>query len=434
MSREQILTADLVWTGEAFEPDIKIRLDADGRIAAIGRLDAEPSLRLTGRALLPGMVNAHSHAFQRGLRGRGETFPSGAGSFWTWREAMYELVKTCDRDAFYELCLQAFREMLACGITTVGEFHYFHHESAADDSAADDYAFDELVLRAAAEVGIRIVLLQAYYATGGIGTPLNAAQKRFRSTSPQRYWQQLDHLAAVLEPATQKLGVVVHSLRAAPLDDLVALHRGARERGLVFHIHIEEQRREIEACLAAYGQRPMEILNERLEVTSGLTAVHCTHSAPEDLDRFLAAGGNVCICPLTEANLGDGIADVPSMLEPNGQLCLGTDSNARLSMAEEMRWLEYVQRLHREKRGVCHNKRGEVGRRLFAIATHGGARALDVDAGSLAVGAWGDFFTLDLDAPSLAGWTTSTLLDAFVFGARDEVVCEVCVGGRWVES
>lgn len=423
----QTLTADLVWTGERFEAGVGLEIDEEGKIRHVGRLEGEATRTLTGKALLPGFVSAHSHAFQRGLRGRGETFPEGTGSFWTWRQAMYSLVDQLDRDAFYRLCYQTFREMLSCGITAVGEFHYLHHPGTGDP-----FDGDELVLAAAAEAGIRIVLLHAFYKTGGIGQPLAGGQRRFATPSHEEYWQQIDRLAEPLDPRSQSLGIVAHSIRAADPDDVQSLYEEAQRRGLVLHMHLEEQRQEIEACEAAYGKRPLALINERLEQTEGMTAVHCTHSRPEDLAPFLEAGGNICICPLTEANLGDGIADLPAMLSHPRQICLGTDSNARLAMTEEMRWLEYGQRLARERRGICHDEAGNLGRRLLDFATINGGRALGLPVGEIAPGAWADLVAIDLDSPSLAGCDAGNLLEGFVLGARDSAIAEVLVGGRLV--
>src|SRR6185295_6795750 len=301
-----VLEADLTWTGLRFESDVQIAVGQDGRIEAVGSLGRSPDLRLHHRALLPGMVSSHSHAFQRGLRGRGETFPAGRGSFWSWREAMYGLVGRLDAEEFQALCLQTFREMRAAGITTVGEFHYFHHRETGSDAA--DYAFDDLVLAAAAEAGIRIALIESYYRTGAVGQPLEGPQRRFGSPSTAAYWQQMDRLAKRLDPRRETLAASVHSLRAASLEDLATIYDEARRRDLPFHIHVEEQRREIEDILAYYGQRPMALLLETLGTATDLTAVHCTHTDAEEMDRFLAAGGTVCLCPLTEGNLGDGIA------------------------------------------------------------------------------------------------------------------------------
>ena len=433
----QVLEADLTWTGESFEPGVRVEVTGDGRIAALHRVGdgAEPSsgeevLRLRHRALLPGFVNAHSHAFQRGLRGRGETFPEGAGSFWTWREAMYALVSALDEEGFVAVCRRAFAEMRAAGITCVGEFHYFHHATAEGEA---DFRFDELVLEAARAEDLRIVLLQAFYASGGIGAPLEGGQRRFRTPSPEVYWKQMSRLESLLEPETQGLGAVVHSIRAAAPEDLQAVAAEARRRGLVLHLHLEEQRQEIEACQEAYGCTPMQLLLDRVEVSPDVTAVHCTHTAKEDMARYGAAGGRICLCPLTEANLGDGLAAVEVARDSGAGLCLGTDSNARISMLEEARWLEYGQRLRGERRGVLRSSRGDIARPLLSAATEGGAAALGLEGriGRLAPGAWADLVAIDLRSPSLEGWSANTLLATLLLGCGDDVIAATAVGGRW---
>jgi formimidoylglutamate deiminase len=424
----QILQADLTLTPNGWMDGVKVAVDDQGVITALGDLSDPVTRRLTGRALLPGMVNAHSHAFQRGLRGRGETFPAEAGSFWTWREAMYELVQSLDEEALFRLSAQAFREMRAAGITTVGEFHYVHH-----DASDEGYALDQVVLRAAAAAGIRIVLLNTYYRTGGMREKLRGGQLRFRTESLEEYWEQMDRLAGVLDPSTQSLGVTAHSLRAASLEEVALLHREATRRGLPFHMHLEEQPAEIEACVAHYGARPMALVNEHLEVHDRTVMVHCTHTAREHMTLFLEAGGSVCLCPLTEGNLGDGLADVRHILDRQGRICLGTDSNARISMLEEMRLLEYGQRLRSGSRGILRDDRGAVAPYLWRLATVEGARALGVNAGAIEEGRLADFLALDLEHGSLAGWEPETLLTAFVLGAPDDVVAATCVGGVWEE-
>jgi formimidoylglutamate deiminase len=424
-----IIEADLTWTGSRFESGIQISVGEDGRIAEVGPSSRTPDRRLTGRALLPGFVIAHSHAFQRGLRGRGETFPAGAGNFWTWREAMYGLVGRLDTDELRALSLQCFREMRAAGITTVGEFHYVHHR----DPDALDFVFDEVVLAAAAEAGIRIAFIQSYYRMGAVGQPLEGAQRRFGTPSPEVYWQQMDRLAARLDPRRESLAASVHSLRAGGPDDLKAIYDEARRRGLPFHIHVEEQQREIDEVFAYYGQRPMALLLEALGTATDLTAVHCTHTDAEEMDRFLSAGGTVCLCPLTEGSLGDGIATVPRVPPRRRAFCLGSDSNARVSPIEEMRWLEYVQRLATQSRGVLRDRQGDVARVLLETATAGGAKALGVETGRIEPGLWADLTAIDLDSPLLAGWTPETLLESMIFGATEEVVAATCVGGGWVE-
>lgn len=430
---------ELLWTGQGFESGVRIRVGEDGRIAEVGKTEGPGPRglrRFPGVALLPGFVNAHSHAFQRGLRGYGETFPAGAGSFWTWREAMYRLVQRLDRESLHGLCVQAFREMRAAGITTVGEFHYLHH----DDPEAHDGAFDEVVLDAAAEVGIRIVLLQTFYAAGGIERELLEGQARFATPSVEDYWYRIDQLTERIEGSDrglQSLGAVAHSIRAATPDQIEALYVEAQRRDLPFHMHVEEQQREIEDCVEAYGQRPMELLLERLQITSTFTAIHCTHTPVEDIARFVAAGGTVCICPLTEANLGDGLPTLTPDEDPDAlspavyRLALGSDSNARISMLEEMRWLEYGQRLKTEGRGILREDEGSISRTLLEAATVGGARALNLSVGDLEPGNWADLTAVDLQHPTLADSDADTLLDALVFGCGNEVIAGTCIAGRW---
>jgi formimidoylglutamate deiminase len=424
MSRRTI-QADLTWIDGAFVPDQVIAVGADGRIESVGPARAGADHRLEGVALLPGFVNAHSHAFQRGLRGSGERFASGAGSFSSWREAMYALVASLDSESLRRVCRQAFAEMRDAGITTVGEFHYLHHDRNAD------FAFDDVVLEAASEVGIRIVLLQACYAAGGIGKAPEPGQRRFATLDLGEYWRQMDRLALRLDSATQSLGVAAHSIRAVSLTEIKALHTEAARRGLPFHMHVEEQRREIEDTVAAYGRTPMRLLCGELLAGGDFTAVHCTHTSPPDMAEFLARGGRVCVCPLTEANLGDGIPDLSAPHSAGGRLSLGTDSNARVSAIEEMRWLEYGQRLRRELRGALADPRGEVAAAMLNAATSGGAAALGVGAGRIVPGEFADLAAVDLTVASLSGVPAAGLLDAIVFGAGNEAIAGTFVGGRW---
>ena len=339
---------------------------------------------------------------------------------------MYRLVTDLNDEAFYRLCLQAFREMRAAGITAVGEFHYFHHSKNATD-----YEFDRLLLKAAGAVGIRIVLLNAYYKTGGIGQPLGAAQQRFRTSSPEEYWRNFDRLQDELEDPTQSLGAVVHSLRAASLEDIGQLHAESVRRSIPFHIHVEEQQKEVADSIAAYGKPPMAALDGVMRGMHNVTAVHCTHTDPADMARFLNAGGTACICPTTEGNLGDGVPELPGHHPADGRITLGTDSNLRICMTEEMRWLEYGQRLANQSRGMHTDGTGSTARRLLQIATANGAKSLGLDAGRIEAGAWADFAAIDLAVPALRGCDETTLLDALVFGTANGAVAETCVGGRW---
>ena len=422
-----VLEAELTWTGAEFTPGVQVVVDATGRIEDVGALGRAAASRLPGVALLPGFIDAHSHAFQRGLRGLGEAYPAGAGSFWSWREAMYALVESLDRRSLRRISARAFLEMRDAGITSVGEFHYLHHEREGD------FALDEAVVEAAADAGIRLVLLYGYYATGAPGRPLEGPQRRFATPSLDGFWRQLERIAGVLAPGTQTMGIAPHSIRAASPAEIRLLHGEARRRGLPVHIHVEEQRREIEESLAAYGRTPMAAILDAVE-GEAVTAVHCTHTTEPDMERFLVSGGVACLCPLTEGNLGDGVPRLAPAHAAGGRFAIGTDSNNRLAMLEEMRWLEYGQRLRGECRGVLLDPTGQVAPTLLEAATAGGARALGLPAGRIAPGCWADFVAVDLRAPALAEVSPARLLDALVFGAGNEVITGTYVGGRWRET
>ncbi|MCH7476154.1 MAG: amidohydrolase family protein, partial [Gemmatimonadetes bacterium] len=316
--------------------------------------------------------------------------------------------------------------MLAGGITTVGEFHYLHHSAATSD-----FAYDRLVLQAAREAGIRIVLLNAYYRTGGIGRPLEPAQQRFETASLDGYWDNMAALGSVVDTPLQSLGVAAHSIRAVGLEEMAELRAEAGRRGLVFHMHVEEQRKEIDDAITSYGKPPMAVLNSALSTMTNVTAVHCTHTTPKDMERFIDNGGTVCVCPLTEGSLGDGIPALPAERDLATRVTLGTDSNARICMTEEMRWLEFGQRVVNYTRGVYTDAEGSTARALIRIATENGARALGVDAGAIRPGKWADLVAIDLSAPSLQGCDETTLLEAFVFGTGNEAIAGTCVGGKW---
>jgi formimidoylglutamate deiminase len=309
-SASYVLAPELTWTGEQFERDMHVHVGADGLIQSVTRSsEAFAELhRLPGRALLPGMVNAHSHAFQRGLRGLGETYPKNSkqSSFWTWREEMYKLVGGMSEQQIYSLTRQCFSEMRDAGITSVGEFHYFHHGQPGEGRDGHEFAYDETVLRAAKDVGIRIVLLNAYYEHGGFQrVPMVESQKRFKVDSHDVYWRQMDALQTMLkDDPTQSLGVVAHSMRAVEVPDIIKIHEESVKRGLVFHIHLEEQTKEVDDCKAAHsGETPMGLLLKNLTIDEKFTAVHCTWTKADELEQFVEKKGNVCICPLTEVRL-----------------------------------------------------------------------------------------------------------------------------------
>ncbi|MEE2718893.1 MAG: formimidoylglutamate deiminase [Planctomycetota bacterium] len=416
--------AELTWVDGCFRPGVEIVIGEAGRFESVVMDSAGPPTH-PGMAVLPGFVNAHSHSFQRGLRGRGELFPGAAEDFWTWREAMYELVESMDATRLRELARSAFREMRLAGITTVGEFHYLHHLAGGERFGAD-----RIVLEAADEAGIRIVLLSAHYTRGGFDRPLAGGQRHFDTVGLEAYWESFDRLSSSLA-TNQSLGVVAHSLRAVPIDEVVELHAEANRRGLVMHLHVEEQRQEIEACRSATGATPSRLLLDRLQPGPECTAVHATHTAPDDLQAWLDRGCGICLCPLTEANLGDGFPDRVRMLGRHESVSIGSDSNARISMLEELRMLELSHRLHSEQRGAWRDADGRVDRVLLDMATTGGARALGIDAGRIAAGALADLVLVDLGSDSLQHVDPESLGAGLLLGADREAIVDTCVGGRW---
>jgi formimidoylglutamate deiminase len=423
--RGSTIVADLTWTGARFERDVAIRVDENGRISHGSEAKAQesqPVVRLKG-ALCPGFVNAHSHAFQRGLRATRQLFNTGAGNFWTWRETMYRLADSLDVDSFYEESKRAFSEMLRAGMTTVGEFHYLHHETAS-------WEFDDAVIVAAKDAGIRLSLIQTYYATGAIGKPLEGAQNRFGPLSRDEFQKSFSRIADKLDPNTQTLGLACHSIRAVSLDDVSYFRNMAAANCWPFHIHVEEVRGEIEDCLAVYGKRPMRVLLDSIRIDESVTAIHCTHCDGDDLREFASRGGRVCLCPITEGNLSDGFCDVPLLRNAGGQICFGTDCNIRLCAAEELRWLEFAQRLRREQRGVIVGEGGSSAAGLMQIGTINGANALNLPAGAIEAGRFADFFLLDLDHEDLRGVPDDALADAFLFGCGNGVIKQTFVGGR----
>jgi formimidoylglutamate deiminase len=422
-----VILPELTLIGEEFRRDVAVRVKSDGTIESVGlRTSADLGDELKRRALLPGFVNAHSHAFQRGLRARAQRFDTGSGNFWTWRDTMYELADSLDASEFYETCKQCFQEMLRAGITTVGEFHYLHHAGLT----CDDWAFDAPLLSAARDSGIRLVLIQTYYATGNFGQELADAQKRFSGVSREQFLKQFDRLTRELHPATQTAAIACHSVRAAPIDDMVFFRDFSIANRLPFHIHIEEARKEIDDCRAAHGMNPLALLLDRLKIDDSFTAIHCTHSTADDLREYLSRGGRICLCPLTEGNLSDGFPDVPTIRECGGQLCFGTDSNIRISANEELRWMEFAQRLRRERRGVIADTSGSSAAKLHEIGTRSGARALGLRGGGIAPGNPADLIAIDLDHLSMRGATDDAILDSLIFGCGNGPIDHVWVAGN----
>jgi formimidoylglutamate deiminase len=450
-STTTIYEPTLCWTGSSFERDMLISVDeSTGKITSVEKKNNIENgknniIKLDDFALTPGFVNAHSHAFQRGLRGRGETYPPSIDggekipSFWTWRDAMYGLVNELDsKEKFKEQTYQCFHEMANAGITTVGEFHYFRH----NDIENEDYDLDQIVIEAAREANVRLILLNACYERGGFdNSSLGIGQNRFRSTDINKYWEQMDYVETLLDTTRGNgLGAVIHSLRAVGLDSTKQISNEANIRNMKVHVHLEEQQKEIDDCLSAHGMRPLDLLMQTVprEELANFVAVHCTHSEPKQLQEYFHAGGGICVCPLTEASLGDGVFLSPEAC--NGIVSLGTDCNARIDMFEEMRWLEYSQRLARHRRGVYTSidsnnvYQGDIASLLMDNATVYGASHLGVETGKIEPGKWADFAKINLNATALKNIKDEHMMGAMILGGSGEgLVVDTCMAGKWTQ-
>ena len=375
---------------------------------------------------VPGVANLHSHAFQRAMAGLAERMTDPSDSFWTWRETMYRMAARFDPDRLHAVASQLYVEMLEAGYTSVCEFHYLHH--APDGRPyADPAAMSRALLAAAREAGIRITLLPVLYMTGGFdGRPLNARQQRFGHTV-DAYLALLQALRAE-EGDAVRIGCALHSLRAVPpaaMDAvLAALPADAR-----VHIHIAEQIGEVQDCLALRNERPVRWLLANAPVDARWTLVHATHLDVDEVAAVARSGATVALCPTTEANLGDGLFPLRDYLDLGGQWGIGSDSHVSVSPVEELRWLEYGQRLATRRRNIAATPaQPSVGATLFAGVQASAARATGFGAGALA----GDAVVLDGEAPALVGSDAGHVLDRWLFAGNRPVVDRVDVAGRTV--
>ncbi|NOK00753.1 MULTISPECIES: formimidoylglutamate deiminase [unclassified Myxococcus] len=437
MSDTTVYQPELLYTGGRFHKGRGLAVSADGRILAPESVPAGArTVALPGRALLPGLVNGHSHAFQRLIRGRTEYVASGreADDFWSWREAMYRAAESLSPEDLYVASRQAFVEMALAGITTVGEFHYVHHQ-ADGTPYADRNTLAHAVIRAARDVGLRICLLRVGYARAGFGVAANPRQRRFIDPDVETFLGSVEALAReVRSDAAVSVGLAPHSVRAVPREWLAAL-AGSSVRRLPVHMHVAEQPKEIEACLAEHGRRPVELLADLGLLGPGFTAVHGVHLTDDEVSLLGRAEATVCACPSTERNLGDGIVPADALVKAGARISLGSDSQATVDLLDEARQLEGHLRLSRLRRAVLDPGGGAMdglAARLLDMATVDGARSLGLATGVLEAGAPADFFTVDLNHPSLVGALPASLLPAIVLGAEKAAVRDVVVGGREV--
>ncbi len=400
-----------------------------GRIASIEG-DANPGKGdINAGIVIPGVANAHSHAFQRLLAGHTERRgPAGKDNFWTWRSSMYSLAGLVDADALRIIATQVYTEMVATGYTSVAEFHYLHNEPGVRQPTA---AMFDAVAEAARDSGIRLTYVPVLYQRSGfLATAPAEEQERFALGIDDF----LHHYEMVSAASADKLqtGIGVHSLRAVSAESLKQIARIAAKDDVPMHIHIAEQRREVDDCLAALDARPVEWLLDNLPVGENWCLVHATHINDSELSGIAASGAVVALCPSTEANLGDGLFPLQAYLEEGGRLAIGSDSHVSVNPFEELRWLEYGQRLISQRRNVAAIRRSQTGRSLFELAATGGAMACGQGDGQLQESALADLVVLDDDSPMLAGHTTRSLLDALVFSGFALPIDRVMVNGNWL--
>ena len=412
--------------------NVRLEVTADGRLAAIeADASAAGAERLNG-PLLPGMPNLHSHAFQRAMAGLAEVAGNPNDSFWTWRELMYRLVGKVTPEHLQVIARQLYIEMLKAGYTSVAEFHYVHHDQTGK-AYADPAELSRRISAAAASSGIGLTLLPVLYSHGGFGGQApNDGQRRFINSTEQylRLQEQLAPLLAA-QPA-QQLGLCFHSLRAVTPGQIAEV-LAASDQQCPIHIHIAEQQKEVDDCLAWSGQRPLQWLYQHVDVDSRWCLVHATHADHDEVSAMARSGAVAGLCLTTEANLGDGIFPAVDYLAQGGRMGIGSDSHVSLSVVEELRWLEYGQRLRDQRRNRLYREdQPMVGRTLYDAALSGGAQALGHPVGELVVGKRADWLVLDGQDPYIAMAQGDAILNRWLFAGSDRQVRDVMVNGQWV--
>jgi formiminoglutamate deiminase len=403
--------------------DAGVLIEVEGEtISSVEKGVASPPAgaeRLSG-LVVPGLANGHSHAFQRALRGRTH---GTRGSFWTWREQMYELAQALDPDSMRVLARASFAEMALAGITVVGEFHYVHH-NAGGRPYGEANAMGLAVMEAAREAGVRITLIDACYLHGGIGTEPDRVQQRFCDRDVEAWLARVDQLP---ESVDGRVGAAIHSVRAVDPASAEAVAGWAGSRSAPLHAHVSEQPAENDACAAAYGMSPMALLAGAGAISSRFTAVHATHVSDEDVALLGDASAFCCLCPTTERDLADGIGPARRLRDAGAILALGSDSNAMIEPLEEARAVEFDERLGSGVRG------GHGGDELLFAATAGGYASVGwPEGGMIRAGALADLTVIDRNGVRLAGTPDADLVDAAVFAGAAADVRDVVVGGRFV--
>ncbi len=412
--------------------DVRLEVSADGLLTQVAaNASAEGAERLRG-PVLAGMPNLHSHAFQRAMAGLAEVAGNPNDSFWTWRDLMYRMVGKISPEQLQVIARQLYIEMLKAGYTSVAEFHYVHHD-VSGAPYADRTELSRQISQAAASSGIGLTLLPVLYTHSGFGGQApNEGQRRFIN-STENYLDLQARLKPILaaQPA-QALGLCFHSLRAVTPQQISEV-LAASDKACPVHIHIAEQQKEVDDCLAWSGKRPLQWLYDNVEVDERWCLVHATHADGDEVTRMAKSRAIAGLCLTTEANLGDGIFPAVDFLAQGGRMGIGSDSHVSLSVVEELRWLEYGQRLRDQRRNrLYRSDQPMVGRTLFDAALDGGAQALGQPIGRLEVGKRADWIVLDGNDPYLATASEDGILNRWLFAGGDRQVRDVLVNGKWV--
>ncbi|MFE3630052.1 formimidoylglutamate deiminase [Streptomyces goshikiensis] len=410
------------WLGTHVEPGVALETGADGRITALrtGVETPPPGAEVLRGLTLPGLANAHSHAFHRALRSLVQV---GSGTFWTWRDFMYKVAQNLTPDSYFALARAVYAEMALAGITNVGEFHYVHH-APSGTSYADPNAMGEALIEAAAAAGIRITLLDTAYLSAGFGQAPSPHQLRFSDGTADAW---AERVSALKPRAHALIGAAIHSVRAVPAGQLATVAGWAEERRAPLHVHLSEQTAENDACQEAHGRTPTQLLADHGVLGPRTTGVHNTHLTDLDIALLGGTATGTCMCPTTERDLADGIGPAGRLQHAGSPLSLGSDSHAVIDLLEEARAMELNERLRSRTRGHW------TANALLTAATADGHAALGLaDAGRLEAGALADFTTIVLDSVRTAGAVPRLGAETAVFAATASDVRHTVVGGRHI--
>ncbi len=413
--------------------NVRLEISAGGNIEAVVANGDSTGTEIIEGPVIPGIPNLHSHAFQRAMAGTSEFAVPGKNDFWSWRESMYRLANIVSPDQLELIAAQLYMEMLKAGYTSVAEFHYLHHDVSGKAYSPVDEMCNR-VIEAASRTGIGMTLLPVLYMTADFdGTPALDLQRRF--THSVDTYLELSEILLNRGSAQLQTGIAFHSLRAVPMNTLITIQDSyaGLTSGRPVHIHIAEQQKEVDDCMDIHGATPVTWLCDNASVDDNWCLVHATHLNAGDLSCITKSQSVVGLCPVTEANLGDGIFPLQKLLKAGGSFGIGSDSHVSVSPVEELRWLEYGQRLSMQKRNVSTGDTGQhTGRVLWNAALAGGAKASARKIDGVKTGNRADLVVLNNEHPLLYGKEDDYLLDSFIFTGNESTVKDVMVGGQWV--